>query len=151
MWHLWLICVACSALTDCSGLTSCLLFSFESWFDIDTLGEAENVVAAEREQNILSMLHQVSPPNHHLTMNSWLLNLLYNVWRVFNMVALCRERDLSAAERKKNEQNQRQSQTSLNGLKVKGLKLASRMRLSSFKSSVIHSIYKVQSSRRQSN
>lgn len=36
-----------------------LLCSFESWFDIDTLGEAESVVAAEREQNILSMLHQV--------------------------------------------------------------------------------------------
>uniref|UniRef100_A0A8P4KI34 Lymphoid-specific helicase n=1 Tax=Dicentrarchus labrax TaxID=13489 RepID=A0A8P4KI34_DICLA len=36
------------------------LKSFESWFDIDTLGEAENVVASEREQNILSMLHQVS-------------------------------------------------------------------------------------------
>uniref|UniRef100_A0A7N6F5V7 Helicase, lymphoid specific n=1 Tax=Anabas testudineus TaxID=64144 RepID=A0A7N6F5V7_ANATE len=35
------------------------LKSFESWFDIDTLGEAESVVAAEREQNILSMLHQV--------------------------------------------------------------------------------------------
>uniref|UniRef100_A0A3Q4AZA8 Proliferation-associated SNF2-like protein n=1 Tax=Mola mola TaxID=94237 RepID=A0A3Q4AZA8_MOLML len=35
------------------------LKSFESWFDIDSLGEAENVVAAEREQNILSMLHQV--------------------------------------------------------------------------------------------
>lgn len=48
-----------------------LLCSFESWFDIDTLGEAENVVAAEREQNILSMLHQVSaPPNHHHTAQS---------------------------------------------------------------------------------
>ncbi|TKS85193.1 Lymphoid-specific helicase [Collichthys lucidus] len=38
------------------------LKSFESWFDIDTLGEAENVVAAEREQNILSMLHQILTP-----------------------------------------------------------------------------------------
>uniref|UniRef100_A0A665TP94 Proliferation-associated SNF2-like protein n=1 Tax=Echeneis naucrates TaxID=173247 RepID=A0A665TP94_ECHNA len=36
------------------------LESFESWFDINTLGEAESVVVAEREQNILSMLHQVS-------------------------------------------------------------------------------------------
>lgn len=35
------------------------LCSFEMWFDIDSLSEAENVVAAEREQNILSMLHQV--------------------------------------------------------------------------------------------
>lgn len=38
------------------------LKSFESWFDIDTLSEAENVVAAEREQNILSMLHQILTP-----------------------------------------------------------------------------------------
>uniref|UniRef100_A0A8C4E4D9 Proliferation-associated SNF2-like protein n=1 Tax=Dicentrarchus labrax TaxID=13489 RepID=A0A8C4E4D9_DICLA len=38
------------------------LKSFESWFDIDTLGEAENVVASEREQNILSMLHQILTP-----------------------------------------------------------------------------------------
>ncbi|XP_041803253.1 lymphoid-specific helicase [Chelmon rostratus] len=38
------------------------LKSFESWFDIDTLGEAENVVATEREQNILSMLHQILTP-----------------------------------------------------------------------------------------
>ncbi|XP_028983432.1 lymphoid-specific helicase [Betta splendens] len=38
------------------------LKSFESWFDINTLGEAETVVAAEREQNILSMLHQILTP-----------------------------------------------------------------------------------------
>ncbi|XP_058508375.1 lymphoid-specific helicase [Solea solea] len=38
------------------------LKSFESWFDIDTIGEAENVVAAEREQNVLSMLHQILTP-----------------------------------------------------------------------------------------
>uniref|UniRef100_A0A3P8WPS7 Proliferation-associated SNF2-like protein n=1 Tax=Cynoglossus semilaevis TaxID=244447 RepID=A0A3P8WPS7_CYNSE len=38
------------------------LKSFESWFDIDTLVEADNVVAAEREQNILSMLHQILTP-----------------------------------------------------------------------------------------
>ncbi|XP_069578564.1 lymphoid-specific helicase isoform X3 [Brachyistius frenatus] len=38
------------------------LKSFESWFDIDTLGEAENMVVAEREQNILSMLHQILTP-----------------------------------------------------------------------------------------
>uniref|UniRef100_A0A4W5R236 Proliferation-associated SNF2-like protein n=1 Tax=Hucho hucho TaxID=62062 RepID=A0A4W5R236_9TELE len=38
------------------------LKSFESWFDIDTIGsDAKNVVANEREQNILHMLHQVSP------------------------------------------------------------------------------------------
>lgn len=37
-----------------------LALSFESWFDIDSLSEAENVVAVEREQSILSMLHQVS-------------------------------------------------------------------------------------------
>lgn len=54
-----------------SALTSCLLCSFESWFDIDNLGEAESVVAAEREQNILSMLHQVClhtalSQQHHL-------------------------------------------------------------------------------------
>uniref|UniRef100_A0A8D3CC97 Lymphoid-specific helicase n=1 Tax=Scophthalmus maximus TaxID=52904 RepID=A0A8D3CC97_SCOMX len=36
------------------------LKSFESWFDINTLGEAESVVAAEREKNVLSMLHQVN-------------------------------------------------------------------------------------------
>ncbi|XP_061546171.1 lymphoid-specific helicase [Phycodurus eques] len=38
------------------------LKSFESWFDIDTLGEPESVVAAERERNILSMLHQILTP-----------------------------------------------------------------------------------------
>ncbi|XP_040906589.1 lymphoid-specific helicase [Toxotes jaculatrix] len=38
------------------------LKSFESWFDINTLGEAESVVATEREQNILSMLHQILTP-----------------------------------------------------------------------------------------
>ncbi|XP_041865622.1 lymphoid-specific helicase [Melanotaenia boesemani] len=38
------------------------LKSFESWFDINTLGESENVVVAEREQNILSMLHQILTP-----------------------------------------------------------------------------------------
>lgn len=38
------------------------LKSFESWFDINTLGEAESVVVAEREQNILSMLHQILTP-----------------------------------------------------------------------------------------
>ncbi|XP_028279978.1 lymphoid-specific helicase [Parambassis ranga] len=38
------------------------LKSFESWFDINTLGEAETVVVAEQEQNILSMLHQILTP-----------------------------------------------------------------------------------------
>ncbi|XP_031160547.1 lymphoid-specific helicase isoform X1 [Sander lucioperca] len=38
------------------------LKSFESWFDIDTINEAESVVATEREQNILSMLHQILTP-----------------------------------------------------------------------------------------
>ncbi|XP_068183416.1 lymphoid-specific helicase [Antennarius striatus] len=38
------------------------LKSFESWFDINDLGEAESVVATEREQNILSMLHQILTP-----------------------------------------------------------------------------------------
>ncbi|XP_075872803.1 lymphoid-specific helicase isoform X1 [Nelusetta ayraudi] len=38
------------------------LKSFESWFDIDSLSEAENVVAVEREQSILSMLHQILTP-----------------------------------------------------------------------------------------
>ncbi|XP_034407809.1 lymphoid-specific helicase [Cyclopterus lumpus] len=38
------------------------LKSFESWFDINTIGEAETVVATEREQNILSMLHQILTP-----------------------------------------------------------------------------------------
>ncbi|XP_056292000.1 lymphoid-specific helicase isoform X2 [Pseudoliparis swirei] len=38
------------------------LKSFESWFDISTIGEAETVVATEREQNILSMLHQILTP-----------------------------------------------------------------------------------------
>lgn len=38
------------------------LKSFESWFDIDSLGEAESVVASEREHNILSMLHQILTP-----------------------------------------------------------------------------------------
>uniref|UniRef100_A0A3B5AIQ6 Proliferation-associated SNF2-like protein n=1 Tax=Stegastes partitus TaxID=144197 RepID=A0A3B5AIQ6_9TELE len=38
------------------------LKSFESWFDINSLGEAESVVVAEREQNILSMLHQILTP-----------------------------------------------------------------------------------------
>ncbi|XP_025753492.1 lymphoid-specific helicase isoform X5 [Oreochromis niloticus] len=38
------------------------LKSFESWFDINTLGEADSMVVAEREQNILSMLHQILTP-----------------------------------------------------------------------------------------
>ncbi|KAM4615502.1 lymphoid-specific helicase isoform 1-T1 [Polymixia lowei] len=39
------------------------LKSFESWFDVDTISaEAENVVANEREQNVLSMLHQILTP-----------------------------------------------------------------------------------------
>ncbi|XP_032367388.1 lymphoid-specific helicase isoform X2 [Etheostoma spectabile] len=38
------------------------LKSFESWFDIDTINEADSVVATEREQNILSMLHQILTP-----------------------------------------------------------------------------------------
>ncbi|CAL1577765.1 unnamed protein product [Knipowitschia caucasica] len=38
------------------------LKSFESWFDIDSLGTAESVVASEREHNILSMLHQILTP-----------------------------------------------------------------------------------------
>uniref|UniRef100_A0AAX7V800 Helicase, lymphoid specific n=1 Tax=Astatotilapia calliptera TaxID=8154 RepID=A0AAX7V800_ASTCA len=43
------------------------LKSFESWFDINTLGEVDSMVVAEREQNILSMLHQVS---HHRALTS---------------------------------------------------------------------------------
>ncbi|KAF7199141.1 lymphoid-specific helicase [Nothobranchius furzeri] len=38
------------------------LKSFESWFDVDSLAGTENVVVAEREQNILSMLHQILTP-----------------------------------------------------------------------------------------
>uniref|UniRef100_A0A8C7DLJ3 Proliferation-associated SNF2-like protein n=1 Tax=Oncorhynchus kisutch TaxID=8019 RepID=A0A8C7DLJ3_ONCKI len=39
------------------------LKSFESWFDIDTIGSnAKQVVANEREQNILHMLHQILTP-----------------------------------------------------------------------------------------
>ncbi|XP_063347492.1 lymphoid-specific helicase isoform X2 [Pelmatolapia mariae] len=38
------------------------LKSFESWFDINTLGEADSMVVAEHEQNILSMLHQILTP-----------------------------------------------------------------------------------------
>uniref|UniRef100_A0A1A8MD99 Proliferation-associated SNF2-like protein n=3 Tax=Nothobranchius pienaari TaxID=704102 RepID=A0A1A8MD99_9TELE len=38
------------------------LKSFESWFDVDSLVGTENVVVAEREQNILSMLHQILTP-----------------------------------------------------------------------------------------
>ncbi|CAB1312581.1 unnamed protein product [Coregonus sp. 'balchen'] len=39
------------------------LKSFESWFDIDTVGsDAKNVVPNEREQNILHMLHQILTP-----------------------------------------------------------------------------------------
>lgn len=34
--------------------------SFESWFDIASISEtAEDIIAKEREQNILHMLHQV--------------------------------------------------------------------------------------------
>lgn len=34
--------------------------SFESWFDITSLSEtAEDIIAKEREQNVLHMLHQV--------------------------------------------------------------------------------------------
>ncbi|KAM4729820.1 lymphoid-specific helicase isoform 2-T2 [Anableps anableps] len=38
------------------------LKSFESWFDISSLGDGDEVVVAEREQNILSMLHQILTP-----------------------------------------------------------------------------------------
>ncbi|KAM4599991.1 lymphoid-specific helicase [Fundulus diaphanus] len=38
------------------------LKSFESWFDISSLGEGDDVVVAEREHNILSMLHQILTP-----------------------------------------------------------------------------------------
>ncbi|XP_063048212.1 lymphoid-specific helicase [Engraulis encrasicolus] len=40
------------------------LKSFESWFDIDSIstGEAEDIVANEKEQNVLSMLHQILTP-----------------------------------------------------------------------------------------
>lgn len=35
-------------------------YSFESWFDITSITEtAEDIIAKEREQNILHMLHQV--------------------------------------------------------------------------------------------
>lgn len=35
-------------------------YSFESWFDITSITEtAEDIIANEREQNILHMLHQV--------------------------------------------------------------------------------------------
>ncbi|XP_038155327.1 lymphoid-specific helicase isoform X2 [Cyprinodon tularosa] len=38
------------------------LKSFESWFDISSLGDGDDVLVAEREQNILSMLHQILTP-----------------------------------------------------------------------------------------
>lgn len=39
--------------------------SFESWFDISTItSDTENIVAIEREQNVLHMLHQVSVVYH---------------------------------------------------------------------------------------
>ncbi|XP_040463534.1 lymphoid-specific helicase isoform X1 [Falco naumanni] len=39
------------------------LKSFESWFDITTITEtAEDIIAKEREQNILHMLHQILTP-----------------------------------------------------------------------------------------
>ncbi|XP_061083992.1 lymphoid-specific helicase isoform X1 [Conger conger] len=38
------------------------LKSFESWFDISTISSAENIVAKEREQNVLHMLHQILTP-----------------------------------------------------------------------------------------
>ncbi|XP_011482355.1 lymphoid-specific helicase [Oryzias latipes] len=38
------------------------LKSFESWFDINSLGEPESLKVSEREQNILSMLHQILTP-----------------------------------------------------------------------------------------
>nr|XP_055026877.1 lymphoid-specific helicase [Misgurnus anguillicaudatus] len=39
------------------------LKSFESWFDISTItSDTENIVAIEREQNVLHMLHQILTP-----------------------------------------------------------------------------------------
>ena len=37
------------------------LFRFQSWFDFDVNGEdnREKIIAQEREQNVLSTLHQV--------------------------------------------------------------------------------------------
>lgn len=41
-------------------LFSLCFYSFESWFDITSITEtAEDIIAKEREQNILHMLHQV--------------------------------------------------------------------------------------------
>ncbi|XP_062958410.1 lymphoid-specific helicase isoform X5 [Cynocephalus volans] len=38
-------------------------YSFESWFDITSLSEtAEDIIAKEREQNVLHMLHQILTP-----------------------------------------------------------------------------------------
>uniref|UniRef100_A0A8C1TWR1 Proliferation-associated SNF2-like protein n=1 Tax=Cyprinus carpio TaxID=7962 RepID=A0A8C1TWR1_CYPCA len=47
------------------------LKSFESWFDISTItSDAENIVANEREQNILHMLHQWSLARYRLSIIS---------------------------------------------------------------------------------
>lgn len=48
----------------CKTLCFCFVsLSFESWFDVSTItSDAENIVATEREQNVLHMLHQVSSP-----------------------------------------------------------------------------------------
>uniref|UniRef100_A0A671MSZ0 Proliferation-associated SNF2-like protein n=1 Tax=Sinocyclocheilus anshuiensis TaxID=1608454 RepID=A0A671MSZ0_9TELE len=49
------------------------LKSFESWFDISTItSDAENIVANEREQNILHMLHQVSSRHYNTVFGLWL-------------------------------------------------------------------------------
>ena len=48
------------SLLDLSDL-SCPLPRFQSWFDFDVSGEEtrEKIIAQEREQNVLSTLHQV--------------------------------------------------------------------------------------------
>uniref|UniRef100_A0A8C2K8M8 Proliferation-associated SNF2-like protein n=1 Tax=Cyprinus carpio TaxID=7962 RepID=A0A8C2K8M8_CYPCA len=53
------------------------LKSFESWFDISTItSDAENIVANEREQNILHMLHQVSSQHDNSILTPFLLRRL---------------------------------------------------------------------------
>ena len=43
------------------------MFRFQSWFDFDVNGEdnREKIIAQEREQNVLSTLHQVHSLSDH--------------------------------------------------------------------------------------
>lgn len=55
-------------------------YSFESWFDITSITEtAEDIIAKEKEQNILHMLHQVFTFILYIGFLCYILNVCQNL------------------------------------------------------------------------